>query len=1181
LLLASALFLFLVFQGASYGPERSFYTAGLAMSQSSSADSPGSQGEALSADLDAPPNPNAELPNVWLFQFHESDAKNWLHKVRLGQTQQWSASRFRKEMQNGDIAFLWMTKGEGGLHGWGTLVGKDDQDRTASITIEGWIDRPISRAQLLGENAFEPGNRFVRMAQGTNFRLSLEEARAFSRFFPNRTDLLKRTMEPRRIPHVRLPQSIDPNAFTSEALDLIRRAASFIVGPSGIGQVTSTRILLALSAGPPASATDDGRVSQAFLSAMTHDSHIASAIKTLETDYRKEGAFTTIKPSSIRLSANSVKILKDAKEVAAKIYGSNKTSVDAIAAALFAGKGRVQARIADYISLDRLLSGISSQFSVPADAALFAQALALVRRDVPPEPEDDRELIFASLGNDDPWSGALDDRLGVLSEAKAFARAAAAKSFDPPLAFGIFGNWGSGKSFFMRLVHNHVEDLKSGSAEEAVTGQFHHEIVQIRFNAWHYVDQNLWASLVDHIFTEIDLWTRPAAKAVSADPLLEKLVTARELTLEAGERLMRLRQEQSGAKRKLRDAEVKLEEARGNALEGAAVYRTALLAAFNENTKNVSETVREAAHALGMDELVDNSESFRAAAAELSSEAGKAHLLWRARSGLLLSPWILLALFMAVVVGPAVLTTLVSGIKGSQIPWLSALTGEINHAMLQTAAALSGVAFILRALAAKTRGAMSVVDKFRRNVEAEAEKNVSKESAKAQKAAGEVAVLAAETEEAKVKLAAISKQLTEAAHDFNAESGHSRLIKLIRERMGEQGYAKHLGLIATIRKDFAELSSIVASGKNGQDETLKKQAAEYQARLDKLIEEARRERLLEEEEIKALGATKQVQQGYAGKAFSRIVLYIDDLDRCPPDRVVQVLQAVHLLLTFPLFVIFVAVDARWVGRSLEQHYGTLLQDDEEGNADTRGSAASALDYLEKIFQVAYKVRALDARASATFLEGRAKSAPIPQPNTPPKSLFAESPVTLPDELNTPPSVDPNPPTRILEPELAGEKPPSSDEIVARAIEMSSEELKFMSRIAGCAGDTPRRALRFLNSYRVIKAGLNEDDLIDLSDRNGHRALMTQLALATSMPAVAKRFNAILEGDTAFDELKSMLGKARRDAGSGAAAIALKIFLTEESSKNASDLKVTDVAIRNAIAPLKHYGAVAMRYSFGR
>jgi hypothetical protein len=44
------------------------------------------------------------------------------------------------------------------------------------------------------------------------------------------------------------------------------------------------------------------------------------------------------------------------------------------------------------------------------------------------------------------------------------------------------------------------------------------------------------------------------------------------------------------------------------------------------------------------------------------------------------------------------------------------------------------------------------------------------------------------------------------------------------------------------------------------------------------------------------------------KIPNRVVLYIDDLDRCPPGKVLQVLEAVHLLLAFQQFVVVVAVD---------------------------------------------------------------------------------------------------------------------------------------------------------------------------------------------------------------------------------------------------------------------------------
>jgi hypothetical protein len=48
----------------------------------------------------------------------------------------------------------------------------------------------------------------------------------------------------------------------------------------------------------------------------------------------------------------------------------------------------------------------------------------------------------------------------------------------------------------------------------------------------------------------------------------------------------------------------------------------------------------------------------------------------------------------------------------------------------------------------------------------------------------------------------------------------------------------------------------------------------------------------------------------ASRALNRIVLFIDDLDRCDPDRVVKVLEAVYLLLAVKLFVVVVGVDAR-------------------------------------------------------------------------------------------------------------------------------------------------------------------------------------------------------------------------------------------------------------------------------
>ena len=44
----------------------------------------------------------------------------------------------------------------------------------------------------------------------------------------------------------------------------------------------------------------------------------------------------------------------------------------------------------------------------------------------------------------------------------------------------------------------------------------------------------------------------------------------------------------------------------------------------------------------------------------------------------------------------------------------------------------------------------------------------------------------------------------------------------------------------------------------------------------------------------------------------RIVLFIDDLDRCPPDMVVEMLEAVQLLVKTELFVVVMSIDMTYV-----------------------------------------------------------------------------------------------------------------------------------------------------------------------------------------------------------------------------------------------------------------------------
>jgi hypothetical protein len=98
------------------------------------------------------------------------------------------------------------------------------------------------------------------------------------------------------------------------------------------------------------------------------------------------------------------------------------------------------------------------------------------------------------------------DWLNIRNDVNAFGSLIAARNVAPPLSIGLFGEWGSGKSFFMRQLRHRIDKIThdaraSNRMQKDIA--FYKRIVQIEFNAWHYVEGNLWASLVDHIFENL------------------------------------------------------------------------------------------------------------------------------------------------------------------------------------------------------------------------------------------------------------------------------------------------------------------------------------------------------------------------------------------------------------------------------------------------------------------------------------------------------------------------------------------------------------------------------------------------------------------------------------------------------------------------------------------------------
>lgn len=78
---------------------------------------------------------------------------------------------------------------------------------------------------------------------------------------------------------------------------------------------------------------------------------------------------------------------------------------------------------------------------------------------------------------------------------------------------------------------------------------------------------------------------------------------------------------------------------------------------------------------------------------------------------------------------------------------------------------------------------------------------------------------------------------------------------------------------------------------------------------------------------------------------SRIIVFIDDLDRCAPDQAIQLLDALKVLLDIPNFVFIVGVAHRIIQNAVKQRYNDLYPEVDEG-----GEGAN---YLDKIFQFSF------------------------------------------------------------------------------------------------------------------------------------------------------------------------------------------------------------------------------------
>ena len=500
-------------------------------------------------------------------------------------------------------------------------------------------------------------------------------------------------------------------------------------------------------------------------------------------------------------------------------------------------------------------------------------ATAAPRRGPPRETIFDFSADTPGLSDD---IKASDDKLGIEDDVRTLCRLAMARSTKPPLAIGLFGDWGTGKSFFMRRMQTRIGEMQ----DEAVTSlgrggtsSYCDNVVQIPFNAWHYADSNLWASLMTRIFEGLT----PVTSDATRDYLFRQLESTRA-------RLDQARRDDVKARKQL-DA-IKTER---NSLQRA-------LSAFNRQSRQPVSSL------LGLLTLPDlpGQETAPQPPAGITTVRELQQAAQDARSTArllrqLLDWWpfrLLLVTALLVVLGG--LGVMAAG--GGDMIVRALSTAAV---VVPTVAATAGIAWRrFRQVVTTT----SQADEVERWIESR------------------LAVI----EQRQQRLTRDQQQAQDLAEGAQRTLESMRAGHLIRQyvedRVTNDAYRDQLGVISLVREDLRRLSDLLSPTDDRPD------VLSMKARFD----------------------------------IQRIILYIDDLDRCPPDRVIAVLQAVHLLLAFPLFVVIVGVDSRWLIASLEIHYQRQLHGDEAGGQELDPEAdewdATPADYLDKIFQIPLSLR---------------------------------------------------------------------------------------------------------------------------------------------------------------------------------------------------------------------------------
>jgi formylglycine-generating enzyme required for sulfatase activity len=110
----------------------------------------------------------------------------------------------------------------------------------------------------------------------------------------------------------------------------------------------------------------------------------------------------------------------------------------------------------------------------------------------------------------------------------------------------------------------------------------------------------------------------------------------------------------------------------------------------------------------------------------------------------------------------------------------------------------------------------------------------------------------------------------------------------------------------------------------------------------------------------------------------RLVVFVDDLDRCLPEKAVEVLEAIKLFVDAPGCVFVLGLDQAVIARGIEIKYREFgLAPGAEGGEAQKRFVIDGTRYLEKIIQLPFQIPPIERGDMGAFVKGLVETWPHP------------------------------------------------------------------------------------------------------------------------------------------------------------------------------------------------------------